>query len=234
MKRFACASAFLALICPAFAQSAPDIKTILQGVAKAYANQQQYDVVWITTMEQYSSQGRADFKARSRIAEQDPNKFRLEQDLPSAPMVMIGDGTDVWGVSPTVNQYTKLKPRDLPTIQAWVKAARNGVFEPVMMLARNAADAKLIREESIAINGTSVACFVIKLASPHQPEYTFWLEKGRFVIRRIRLETAPSAATQGLGGSMTTEFLSVNIGVAPSDSTFVFIPSPSATEVDKR
>jgi outer membrane lipoprotein-sorting protein len=230
MERFAFV---LALICPIFAQSTPDIRTIIEGVTKAYATQQQYDVVCITTMEQHSAEGKASIKARSRIAEQDPNKFRLEQDLPEAPFVLIGDGTDVWGVSPTLNQYTKVKPHDLLTFQAWMKAAKSGVFDPPVMLRKEAADSKLTREESIAIDGSNVACFVIKVSSPNQPEYTLWVEKGRFVIRRIRLEVSPSAATRGLGASMTTEFISVNIGVAPPDSTFVFTPSPAATEVDK-
>jgi Predicted periplasmic protein (DUF2092) len=228
MERFAL---ILALIGPAFAQSAPDIKTILEGVAKAYANQQQYDVVWVTTVEQTSADGKASFKGRSRVAEQDPNKFRLEEEVPSMQMVIIGDGTDVWDVSPATNRYTKHKPADVAAIQGWVRAARTGIFEPPLTLARKAAGATLIGEESIAINGATVACFVIKLAIPDNPLLiTYWVEKDRFVIRRLRSELEPSAPLPGVGLTTITEFPVVNLGMPLPDGTFV----PSATEVDKR
>lgn len=239
----------LALIGPAlnflFGQSSPDIKTILEHVANVYDGQRQYDIVGTTTTEEYSTNGKGVIRGKFRIASHDPKKFRLEQessveingvpsDTPSGPMVIIGDGTDVWGISPTVNQYTKFKQGDLPTIQAWVKAAADAVFDPPAMLRKEGADSKLIREEFISIKGTNVDCFVIKLASPDRAESTtFWVEKARFMLRRIRSELAPNADTQGLGLTTTTEFAVVNIGVAPPDSTFAFSPSPSATEVDK-
>jgi outer membrane lipoprotein-sorting protein len=234
MKRFPFPLALLALINVGFAQSSPDIKTIVDGVTKAYANQQQFDVVWITTMEQYSPEGKASFKGRARVASQDPKKFRLEEDDPSHQMVIVGDGTDVWDVSAALNQYSKHKPSDLPIIQSWVNAARRNVFEPALILGRKAVDARLIREESIAIDGTSVACYVIKLVLPNNPQSTtYWVEKTRFLIRRIRLELEPGAPLPGVGITTTTEFPVVNIGVAPPDGTFVFTPSPNATEVDK-
>jgi Predicted periplasmic protein (DUF2092) len=231
MERFAFV---LALIGPALAQSAPDVKTIIEGVTKAYANQQQYDVVWITTVEQTSADGKATFKGRSRVAEQAPNKFRFEEEVPSMQMVIIGDGTDVWDVSPATNRYTKHKPADVAAIQGWVRAARTGVFQPPLTLARKAAGARLIGEESIAIDGTTVACFVIKLVIPDNPLLmTYWVEKDRFVIRRLRSELEPGAPLPGVGLTTTTEFPVVNIGAPAPTGTFVFIPSPSATEADK-
>jgi outer membrane lipoprotein-sorting protein len=243
------ASVVLAFIGPTanlgFGQSSPDIKTILESVANVYEGQRQYDVLGATTTEQYSATGKSVIKAKFRIAFQEPNKFRFEQEssveidgTPNGtafgPMVIIGDGTDVWGVSPTVNQYTKFRPSDLPTIQAWVKAATSAVFAPPAMLGKELANSKFIREEFIPINGTNVACFVIKLISPARPESTtFWVEKTRFMIRRIRSELVPSADTPSLGLSTTSDFLVVNIGVAPAGGTFVFTPSPSAVEVDK-
>lgn len=248
-KKRWCASIVLSFIGPAlnfgFGQSSPDVKTILERVAHLYESQRQYDVLGATTTEQYSANGKGVIKAKFRIASQDPNKFRLEQestveidgvpnDTPSGPMVIIGDGTDVWGVSPTVNQYTKFRPSDLPTIRAWVKAAMAAVFDPPAMLGKEGANSKLIREEFISVNGANVACFVIRVISPARPESTtFWVEKTRFMVRRIRSELVASTSTQDLGLSTTTEFAIVNIGVAPPENTFAFTPSPSATEVDK-
>jgi outer membrane lipoprotein-sorting protein len=243
------ASVVLAVIGPALnlglGQSSADIKTIVENVANAYEGQRQYDVSGAITTEESSATGKGVIKAKFRIASQDPNKFRFEQESsveidgtpngnPSGPMVIIGDGTDVWGVSPTVNQYTKFRPNDLPRVQAWVKTATSAVFAPPAMLGKEVANAKLIREEFISINGTNVACFVIKLMSPARPESTtLWVEKTRFIVRRIRSQLLPSADTQSRGISTTSDFLVVNIGVAPPGDTFVFTPSPSAIEVDK-
>jgi hypothetical protein len=115
-----------------------------------------------------------------------------------------------------------------------VKAARSAAFDPPVVLRKEAANSKIIREEFITINGSSVACFVIKLVSPARSESTtFWVEKTRFMVRRIRSELVPSAGTQGRGLLTTSDFLVANIGVAPPGGTFVFTPSPSAIEVDK-
>jgi outer membrane lipoprotein-sorting protein len=111
-----------------FGQDSPDIKTIVESVAKVYEGQRQYDVSGATTIEEYSATGRGVLKSKFRIASQDPNKFRLEQESsgeidgapngsPFGPMVIIGDGTDVWGISPMVNQYTKYRSSDLPTFR---------------------------------------------------------------------------------------------------------------------
>jgi outer membrane lipoprotein-sorting protein len=241
-RRFA--SIILVLAGPAviigFGQTLPDLKTIFEGVSRAYENQQQFDVTGAATTEEYSIKGKATLKAKFRIASQDPNKFRLEQESsiemdggPSdtlfGPIVIVADGTDVWGISPAVDEYTKFRPNDLPTVQAWVKAAQTAVFAPAGMLGKEIANSGPIREELIAIGGTNVDCFVIKLISPDRPESTtLWVEKARFLVRRIRSELEPS-----VGPSTTTEFLVLNIGVPPPESTFVFSPSPSAKEVDK-
>jgi len=241
------ASIVLALIGPALVlglgQSSPDTKTILEGVAKAYGNQRQYDVTVSTTTEEHSPSGKGVLRARLRIASEDQDKFRLEQEssveidgvpnnAPFGQMVIIGDGTDVWGISPALNQYTKHRPSDLPTIQAWVKAAKSAVFDPPAVLEKG-VNSTLLREESLAIGGVNLDCFVIKLISADRPESTtFWVEKARFVIRRTHSEVS-GAGTQGIDLSTTTEFPSVNIGAPAPAGTFVFTPSLSATEVDK-
>src|SRR3954468_2295078 len=63
-----------------FGQSSFDIKTILDGVAKAYQNRRQYDVVGTTMIEEYGNQVKGVIQTKFRVAFQDPNKFRLEQE----------------------------------------------------------------------------------------------------------------------------------------------------------
>lgn len=239
----------LALIGPtvrfSFGQSSPDLKSILEGVSKVYENPLRYEVVETITMELGAVNGKGVHKSNIRIAAQDPNRFRLESEesdeidgLPSdpgqGPMVIIGDGANVWEISPAENQYTKVKPSDLRTVRTWVKGAESGVFDIPVMLRKEAEDVTLLREEPLALDGSSIDCFVITLALPNHPESTtLWVEKKRLLVRRIRSEQEPSMDTHGLGASITTDFPVVNIGGPLPDSTFVFTPSPSAKEVDR-
>lgn len=238
----------LALVCPTITlclgQNSPDIKAIFEGVSNIYKNRSRYEVVETTTMELDAGNAKGVNRSRVRIASQVPNKFRLENEnsneingLPveafSPPMVIIGDGIDVWEESPTVNQYKKVRPSDLPTIQAWVKGTEKSVFDVPLMLEREIGNSTVLREESIALDGKAMDCFVIKLVLPDHPESTtLWVEKTRFLVRRIRLEQGPSADAQGRTGSITSDFPVVNIGAGLPDSTFVFTPPPGATEVD--
>jgi outer membrane lipoprotein-sorting protein len=182
-------------------------------------------------------------KSRVRIASQEPNKFRLESEdsneingVPSEafspPMVIIGDGTDVWEESPAVNQYRKVRPGDLSTIRAWVTGTEKSFFDLPVKLARETRNATFLREESLALDGNNIDCFVIELIFPDHPESTtLWVEKTRFLVRRIRLEQGPD--TQGRTGSITSDFPVVNIGVPLPESTFIFTPARGATEVDQ-
>src|SRR6476646_10338199 len=101
----------LALVGPTinlcFGQNSPDIKAILEGVSKAYKNRSRYEVVESRTMELDAGNAKGVNRSRVRIASQEPNKFRLESEdsneingVPSEafspPMVIVGDGTDVW------------------------------------------------------------------------------------------------------------------------------------------
>ena len=115
-----------------------------------------------------------------------------------------------------------------------MKATESGIFDAPMALEKEIGNLTLLREESLALDGDNVDCFVIKLVLPDHPESnTLWVEKTRFLIRRTRTEEGPNADTQGRTVSITVDFPVVNIGVASPDSTFVFTPSPSAIELDR-
>jgi outer membrane lipoprotein-sorting protein len=220
---------------PTLGQSSPDIGAIVEGVAKAYKNPLPYEIVKITTM-QLGAAGI--FKSKTRLVLQDTNKFRLEIDnpiemegLPS--MVIIGDGNEVWQVSPDFKKYTKTKPDDPAEVRTWVEAEA-AMFEVPEGLLKEIGNLTFVREESLALDGNNIDCFVLKLVLPGHAEWdTLWVEKTRFLIRRARIEEGPDADTEGQTASITTDFPIVNIGVASPDSTFVFTPSPTAIEVDK-
>jgi outer membrane lipoprotein-sorting protein len=226
-------------------QNSPDIKAIIEGVSKTYKNRSRYEVVETMTMELDAGNAKGVNRSRVRIATQEPNKFRLESEnsneingLPveafSPPMLIIGDGTDVWEESPAVNQYKKVRPSDVPTIRTWVQGAEQSVFDIPSKLETEIGKATFLREESIALDGKDMDCFVIRLVLPDHPESTtLWVEKTLFLVRRIRLEQGPGVDAQGRTGSITSDFPVVNIGGALPGSIFVFTPPPGATEVDK-
>jgi outer membrane lipoprotein-sorting protein len=235
------------IVGPAFGQSPPDIGAIVQGISKAYKNPMAYDIVETATMQLGAVNGMGIVRSKTRLVSQHPDKFRLEIDnsiemngvlggpgdaFPS--MVIIGDATEVWEVSPDFKQYAKTTPSHLATIRAWVKAAESGIFDVPNGLEKEMGNLTFLREESVALEGNNIDCFVIKLVlSDHPESTTLWVEKTRFLIRRIRVEEGPSADTQGQTVSITNDFPVVNIGVALPAGTFTFTPPPSATEVDK-
>ena len=239
----------LSLLGPAvsftFGQSSPDLKAVLDGVSRAYGNLSRYEVVETTTTELGGGNERESIKSNIRIAAEEPNKFRLEgeefavinglrTDSGHGPIITVNDGSNVWEISPTANSYAKVKPSDLPTIRMWAKSADKEVFETPLMLRREAANVTLVREESLTLDGNNMDCFVISLTLPNHPESRMlWIEKGRFLIRRIRSEQPASQETLGRGISITSDFPVVNIGGPLPESMFVFSPPPFAVEVDK-
>lgn len=204
----------------AFGQSAPDIRAIVEGVVKAYGHPLPYEIVANTTMQLGAVNGAGVVRSKTRLVSQSGNKFRLETEnsveingVPGGPgdafpsMVIIGDGTEVWQVSPDFKQYEKTKPRDLETIRKWVAAAEQGMFDVPLALPKQVGNLTFLREESLALDGTSIDCFVLKLDVPDHPESnTLWIEKGRFLIRRTRIEDGPNAGTDGRTVSITTDF----------------------------
>jgi outer membrane lipoprotein-sorting protein len=227
-----------------FGQGTQDIKTIFDGIAKTYTNPQQYDLVIETTIEQVSAAGVKQVdKKTMRIAARHPNKIRLEtSDAGSlfgmatstagglGPMIVVGDGTDLWGLFPKLNQYKKMDTSDGPMSDpsAMLKYLESGLLTGFTMVQESAT---LIREETISIGGTTADCFVIQIAqSPSGEAATWWVEKKRFVLRRIHSEQEPSRA-RPFRESVTGEFPVAHFGIVLPDSTFVFTPPNSAKQV---
>ncbi len=239
----------LSLLGPAagvsFGQSSPDLKAVLEGVSQAYGTLSRYEVVETTTTELGGGNEKGLLKSTIRIAAEGPNKFRLEgeesaeinglwTDSGHGPIITVNDGTNAWEISPTANSYAKVKPSDLPTIRMWARSAEKGVFDTPLMLRREAANVTLVGEESLTLDANRIDCFVLTLTLPDHPESTMlWIEKGRFLIRRIRSEQPASQETLGRSISITSDFPVVNIGGPLPESMFVFSPPPFAVEVDK-
>lgn len=228
-----------------FGQSSPDLNAVLEGVSKAYGNLLRYEVVETITTELGGGNDRDVIKTNIRIDAQEPNKFRLEGeefaeinglrvDSGNGPIVMVDDGTDVWEIVPKENSYAKVKPTDLPRIRTRTRSAENDVFEMPLMLRREKGNVTLVREEPLTLDAKKMECFVLTLTLPDHPESTMlWIEKERFLIRRIRSEQPASQETLGRSISITSDFPVVNIGGPLPESMFVFSPPPFAVEVDK-
>lgn len=212
----------------------------------------------------------AEVKVRSSFvwATVSPTKIRMQVKGPMMELLVMSDGPTFWEYMPQQKQYTR-KQSEPTTVTSrgidnvdrtsdkaenarmWALALGVGIpkFEDI---AESLKDARLLREETLELDGASVDCYVIeavydsgstraragaKGAQRSQNlimRKTFWVDKSRYVVLReaFTTESGKAGAENGLGApSIVTTFSAVKINEPLADDLFVFTPPGDAKEV---
>lgn len=181
----------------ALAQTQPDVAQILKKVSETYKGASQYELVADATS--HDARTGKDESSHMRVAFKAPNRYRIEGGMPGmregnsdfSDAVIIHDGSAVWFYLPKSNQYgsfpasalTEDAPGDLGDLRP------EAVDQFMMWRYRGAADSingsKFLREETIGVGGTKVACYVVSV-SPDRGSgaYTWWVDKRHYRVQR--------------------------------------------------
>jgi outer membrane lipoprotein-sorting protein len=165
------------------AQTTPDVAEILKKISATYkVDRYEIDIA-------YTARKGSPATSHVQISFSSPNRYRMQGNIPGVGMPqvqLISDGETLSMYDPASGQYAsgalkeiENRPGDLPDI------APQAMDHYFMWRYRGATDfkdtAKFVREETIAVGGQNVPCYVLDLQAQR---LTWWVDKTQFRILR--------------------------------------------------
>lgn len=235
MKRLVLALVGLALT----AASAPaqDAQDILRRAGEAYESMVEYrfDANVSIGMEGAVQQA---MEVGMVIAAEEPDRVRIEMNGPKVSLVIITDGDSTWTYMPHLKQYMAapgaLNPGELG-------ASVPDFLSEYSKIADGVQSARVLREESVQIEGRSYPCYVIEvqyepgsgIAQADSTAKTVWIAKEKHLV--LRDETRAYLTQTPFGGPVhlneTRAISSFTVGEPLASSLFVFTPPDDVSRV---
>jgi len=105
--------------------------------------------------------------------------------------------------------------------------------------------AELLRDENLTLGGQQVLCYVIRATyepgehdpapQKNPPEYTFWIEKDRHLVRKEKVVSRNSDSIlqplRDVEHTYTTSYTRIELGGTPPTELFTFTPPTTAKQV---
>ncbi|HEV3276958.1 MAG TPA: hypothetical protein VG860_09085 [Terriglobia bacterium] len=181
-----------------------------------------------------------------------PGKVRMESTAGPASFTMISDGKTTWLYMPQLHKYSKL-----PFDQAALGGDASGSFPGLgavadfATIAENVKEAKIVRSETLQLDGIATDCYVIEIVRQPAPaagaakaastpakvepvSETLWVDKGRLLVVRVSSDTKVTVpgADAPTDTKSTMTFNKLKLDDPLPDDAFVFTPPEGATEMD--
>ncbi len=226
----------------AYGQPAPTVAEVLRKVKAAYSNMSQYRWSATITEEQVFASGKKSVSIASiLVVVQERDKVRWEvtgsgaadyNGMYAGEEVIVSDGKNVSWYRPKLKQYTTtpIGPLVTPmgTVSAFIDKLEGDFFGGYQFLRPDGS--RLLREESLSIKGSPVACYVIEIITPLQTVFTWWVDKKRNVVLREVFELQGAGQPPSL--TRRTEVDVAQIGGPIDGQLFMFSPPAGATQVE--
>lgn len=221
-------------------------KDLLERVAQTYKSLTTYHFEGTVTSEMRSLGAQAKIEAPFVIAAIKPDRMRVEIKSQAMGMesVSIASGRTTWEYLPQHRQYTKKESRTYDENELYIRmwAVALGVRLPQFEhVTERLKEAKILREESVEVSGSSRHCYVIEAeynsSGPQlgiESSYrTFWVERDRYTVLK---EVATDKIKPGaLGGATESTYLTTftiaKLNEPLPDALFIFTPPEGAKEV---
>jgi len=182
-------------------------------------------------------------------------KVRIESKTGLMNFLMVSDGQTTWLYMPAINKYAKFPA--LPAATAGAPPIPGGLhgmdsIENFGNIADNVKEAKLVRSETLQLDGIATDCYVIEFVSAgpsvsstppaatampvkvEENRETVWVDKSRLLVARVssraKITLAGESAPTETQSDLTFNKLSLDAPVP--DDAFVFAPPASASEID--
>lgn len=181
-------------------------------------------------------------------------KVRIESKTGMMNFLMVSDGQTTWLYMPALNKYAKFPtPPAATTGGPPIPGGMHGMdsLEKFGNIADNVKGAKLVRSETLQLDGIATDCYVIEfvssgpsgsgtpLAATTMPKVeedheTVWVDKSRLLVARVSSRakiTLPGESTPTETQSDLT-FNKLSLDAPTPDDAFVFAPPAGASELD--
>jgi len=242
-------SMLLALACTSFPQERSQAEQLLQEVGRTYRNLSSYHFESVATDEMDGEEKDEKTRTTLVVAAVKPGKMRVEIKDSTTSLWVLSDGQTTWIYSPAMKQY--IRKRVVPEENdhgegigggAGLNSAASRLVEAYSRIADNIREARLLSEESVELEGKSIACHVVQVKyankSPDDSEElskTFWIDKARYLVLRevstLRRRANPSGGPGEIRRTITFTLARVN-GPIP-ESFFVLTPPAEARQVEE-
>jgi thiol-disulfide isomerase/thioredoxin len=217
-------------------QTGPDI---LKKVSETYRELKTYHFEAQVVSESVSESNESRSRSTRISAAKAPNLRRIETKGGQTAAARIFDGETVWEYRPGPNQFAR-QP------QAEYKPPRmNFLGDPAdnyRNLEKMAAEAKVLREETIAAAGGDRACWVLEVKSPfpaggmivERSPTVYWIDKTtNLVLKQVEaMKMKPPSSDFVQSQTTTTTYAVARTGGA-ADELFRFAPPAGAAEVSE-
>lgn len=181
-------------------------------------------------------------------------KVRIESKTGLMTFLVVSDGQTAWLYMPGINKYAKFPT--LPGSASGVPSIPGGMPGLDSLggfgdISKNIKEAKLLRSESLQIDGMDVDCYVIEFASAgpslsggssaanapakvEENHETVWVDKSRLLIARVssRAKITLAGENAPTETQSTLTFTKLALDVPLPDDAFAFMPPAGASEMD--
>jgi outer membrane lipoprotein-sorting protein len=211
---------------------------VLQKTSEIYKSMKSSYFEGLSTLEFTSKQANLKVDMPLVIADTRPNKVRFEMKDAKFGGTRVSDGKSLWVYQPRTNQYTR-KPVSAETPASTLKGSAE--YEQINERVKSA---RILREESLVVNGVRVNCYVIELVTESEnanPDIVthprlLWIDKANHLILKD-IYKATLNATKGENAQVENTFTKVisvaKVNQSIPDSVFLFVPPEGAKEVEK-
>jgi outer membrane lipoprotein-sorting protein len=235
MRRLACFTLLSVLTLPA--QQFPDAPALIRRSADALKGYSSTEFSTEMSTEMGGSGIPMNFRMTMRFQmKQGKSSMETSSPLTGTLSVLVTDGQNIWNYSPRDKHYTKVPQGD--SVEAGMPVGAG------LGLRGIDSGAKVVRSETIEIDGRPHDCWVTESHTAELPEaatsavhmhdvvQTVWFDKDLgMVLQTImtaKVQTSPSTAATTT--KTTTTIHGIRINPPLDDSLFVFTPPPDATE----
>jgi peroxiredoxin/outer membrane lipoprotein-sorting protein len=223
-------------LAPGYGQSTTDARELLARVAQAYRDAAAFHFVAAeTTLAKSGDLGREQ-ERRFVIANEAAGRWRVEVDGATQSGLGLSDGQWIWIYLPDSGKYTKRPVADNTTDGAGppFENLKSYFISRYSGIAAGIKNARLLREETLTVNGRDTPCLVIEAeyapGAAGKLARRFWIELTRLVILREESEAEMKGRPGGgpVRITQTVSFDRVQLGEPLPDLLFSFEPPASA------
>lgn len=242
--------AFLLLSAFASNSEAEDARSMLTASLAKYANLSKYYIEGTRESTITDEIQRNWQQERFTLAKAAGNRYHYDIKAPDQWNIVVADGTVEWTLQPWKGEYTR-RPPSSQTVKSSdpddavpdfvARAAQHYIEDPSYFKIQTA---DFLPEESLIIAGQHVPCYVIRAAykpseeepvPSHVPQWTFWIEKERRLVRKEMLvmhnSTSVLQPLHKVDQTTTTYYTTVDLEGAPPAALFTFSPPDGASQV---
>lgn len=228
------------LLFPLLAQQLPDANELLKQSREALKTRRSYQYETEMSIDMIIGGNPIHMSMTSSQAMVNPDKMRIESKSQMGGSTLVMDGEYTWVYIPALKQYAKKAAVRGP--QALLESIGMGnVTDPSKALK----DTKVLREESIEVDGSKYVCWVVetkldklKLPQPEDAELTdglitLWIDKDLKIDRQMTMSGKMQGGSMPAPVEMKQKMIkrALKLDVDLPDSLFRFTPPEGAKEV---